>query len=345
MRKRSFCLILSVLVLWTGVVCVAGQTLPEARAEWDRLKSVRDSLVQERQRLSADVDVISSHIDSLKTSTELPRATGPLEAALRRSLGLVERLEMLDRRLETVHEGLQAASQRLRSEYDGEIARLVQRLGEAPGEATLHRLAELREKRNAVPRFPDSPRGAAPADLLSIGEADGPGEIRQKADLMDDMASRLALEARAVGDRLSRLDEERRLRARVSNFTREISLFDENLPVGRSVSARESPPASEGDSKDTGDANEILTGGGRYEGDLSGALAPEAPLEAELIAGKEISPGGSGTSPGDLPADDLQDEIARLRSRNTQLRSRMVALTKQAAAFRERIREMLEGGR
>jgi hypothetical protein len=64
-----------------------------------------------------------------------------------------------------------------------------------------------------------------------------------------------------------------------------------------------------------------------------------------MLAGKEISPVGSDAAPGDLGADDLQQEIARLRSRDVLLRSRMAALTRQAAEFRERIREMLEGGR
>ena len=345
MRIRLFCTAFSVLALLVGAQCVAAQTLPAVMAEWGRLKSRRDSLLAERQRLSDDVDEVSRHIDSLKTSSGAARATGPLEAALRRSLGFVERLEMLDRRLETVRGALQVQSERLRSVYDDEIAQLVRRLGESPREATLKRLGQLREERRALSQVLDPPQGASHADLLSIGEADGPEEIRQKADLMEDMASRLALEAQAVGDRLVRLDQERRLRGRVSTFTREISLFDENLPVGRSISTGETQPALGGGPKDSNGADEALTDAGRYEGSQGGALAPEAPTEAPLVAGKETSPAGFASSPGDLPADDLQDEIARLRNRNAQLKNRMSALTKQAAVFRDRIREMLEGGR
>ena len=101
----------------------------------------------------------------------------------------------------------------------------------------------------------------------------------------------------------------------------------------------------EGDPKAADEAQESLAGGGRFGDNQSGALAPEAPVEAEMLAGKEISPVGSDAAPGDLGADDLQQEIARLRSRDVLLRSRMAALTRQAAEFRERIREMLEGGR
>ena len=76
----------------------------------------------------------------------------------------------------------------------------------------------------------------AEAQMLVVREDDGPDEIRQKADLMEDMAAQTRVKADVVVRRIKRLEEERRLRIRMATLRGELDFFDEAVLEGRSLS-------------------------------------------------------------------------------------------------------------
>jgi hypothetical protein len=256
----------------------------------------------------------------------------------------VERLEGLDRELERAGADLEGVREGLRSAYDREIEALVRRLAQGPDEALVRQLRAYEKAREALGRGPVL-EGAGPgAEALSIREEDGPEEVRQKADLLEDMAGRLRAEAAAVARQVRQLETERRLRARVAAFAREVSLFDEHLPEGRTVSSSEAKgPSGAGGAASSGPEGIVPAGPPSFAGSKEEVrVGDEARSQGALVAGKEVVR-GEGRSLEELSAEDLAAEIQRLKARQREAQERERALRERAGAFRERLRRMLEG--
>ena len=310
--------LISFLLLLAGEVRAESAEIVRLQAERGRLEGTRDSLLVQRGRLAAEVDRLSTLIDSLKAS-----GRGELQEVLRRSPGLIGRLE--ERR------------ERLRAAYDREIEALVRRLAQGPDEGLVRQLVACQKAREALGRGAVS-EGAGPgAEALSIREDDGPEEVRQKADLMEDMAGRLRAEATEMERRVRQLETERRLRARVAAFAREIDLFDEHLPEGRTVSASKGGSGAEGAVPPGATAQAPGLGGDKEQARAGG----ETTSQGALVAGKEVV-----REEGSLEAfsaEDLVAEIQRLKARQKEAQARERALQERVRMFRERLRGMLDG--
>lgn len=341
MTSRFFMIGILSLTLFTGRVKAGPEGIEAQQAEWNRLQAVQDSLRLHRSRLTAELERLSVRIDSLKAEREGTRAGGALEEALRRSVGLVGRVEAVDRELEGVYRVLKALREQFREAYDREIGALIGRLGETPDRALIRQLTALQEAREALAQEgSDKPE----ANLLVIREDDGLDEIRQKADLMEDMAARLRAEVQATERRLRRLREERRLRARFTAFARETTLFDENLPEGRAIAPGEKQTAVPYAPREDVAAETEQSVADAARGDVAAGTEPlsEASVPEGVVVGREVSPGSAQGLPVDLGAGGLAVEIERLKAHRTALRARDRALREQVATFRKRIQQMLE---
>ena len=340
MTSKFFIISILSLTLFTGSVRAGPEGIEAQQAEWNRLQAVQDSLLFHRSRLTAELERLSAQIDSLKAEREGTRAGGALEEALRRSVGLVGRVEAVDRELEGVCRVLKVLREQFGEAYDREIGALIGRLGEAPDRALIRQLTALQEAREALAQETAAGSGKPEANLLVIREDDGLDEIRQKADLMEDMAARLRAEVQVTERRLRRLGEERRLRARFVAFARETTLFDENLPEGRAIAAGEKQTAVPSGGEGVGEGAPEAAARGDVAADtesLSGESVPE-----DVVAGREVSPGSAQGLPADLGAGDLAVEIEKLKAHRAVLRARDRALREQVAVFRKRIQQMLE---
>ena len=106
--------------------------------------------------------------------------------------------------------------ERLRLGYDWEIGVLIQKLSTQPDKGLLTQLMvyqDAREQSGAV-IYGSSLRYG---EQMKIGVDDGPDEIQQKLELMDDISGRLQDELDATAGVLLRLEEEYRLRSRMSS--------------------------------------------------------------------------------------------------------------------------------
>ena len=121
-----------------------------------------------------------------------------------------------DRRLAAVNARQDSLEERLRLSYDWEIGVLIQKLSIQPDKGLLTQLMvyqDAREQLGAV-IYGSSLRYG---EQMKIGIDDGPDEIQQKLELMDDIANRLQDELDATAGVLLRLEEEYRLRSRMGN--------------------------------------------------------------------------------------------------------------------------------
>ncbi len=341
---KNFVIVISLSLLFAGRARGDALEIARLEAERVRLATAQDSLLTERRQAGVEADRLSAQIDSLKVASHRVGDGAALQGALRRSLDVAGRLEALARSLERAQDALEEVRARLRAAYDREIAGLTARLGEVRDEALARMLRTYQRARDALQ---GAAQGASADPLmgLSIREEDGPEEIRQKADLLTDGAARLRAEEAELARRLRQLETERRLRDRAAVFAREIGVFDEHLPEGRSVASAEQKPGGQGPPEQKGDAGVapptsglVPPGIAQAPGGLTGVTGPGG----ASVAGKEVVREGD-RAPGEaLSTEDIDAEIQRLKARRKEAMDRARALTEKADVFQARLRRMLE---
>jgi hypothetical protein len=320
---KTIWITLGALALALGPAAGEEEQIKALQAEQERIGSALMALVEERSQVVRRADQLSAQIDSLK----LGAGDGEeLQQALRSSLALVETLVQIDQRLDSLAAAQEELRDQLRLAYDWEIGQLIQRLGkDGPDRELVLRLMLFQDAREALGEEMD-PGRLRYAEDLSINPEDGPAEIAQKIELMEDMAGRLRSEAERTAAELERLEEERRLRNQVRIFTSQISLFDEHLPerqvVQEGVAALELAPEAGAGIKVSEDSRQPAPAeaGGRHSASASQRLSLER-----------------------FSADDLRLEIYKLKAHQREIRQMEGLLLERIQSFRLRMGESLEG--
>jgi len=329
----------------------AAQDIGVLRTEQKRLEAIQDSLDEQRQTVVAEADELSSKIDGLKAEGSDPEE---LYEALRSSLVLVQRMVDIDRNVEGLKGQQDSLKEQLRLAYDWEIGMLIQKLSRQPDRGLLTQLMFYQEEREAL-GVGVVGTGLRYGEEMAIDPEDGPEEIRQKMELMEDIAIRLQTEAAETSEQLQRLEEEHRLRTRVRVFSSELSLFDEHLPEGRVLvrsqviieekaegpmlgdngfeAAPSSPGIEEGILED-------MRGSEDGSGAGSGAIFPVGQV---LLEQREPDREGRVLSVDGVSVDDVTLEIHKLKAHQQEIHQLEGVVRERAAAFRQHLQKMLEG--
>ena len=226
MRSPSIFLLVLGLALPGSVHGDSGR-LGDLKAQYRALESQRDSLASQRLRVAAKAEALSARIDSLKLSAANSAA---LREALRSSLGLVSRMVEIDWKLVALEARQDSVAERLCLAYDWEIGVLIQKLAEQPDRGLSAQLTLYQEARELLGV------GIRSANLHYSGQMkiemdDGPNEIQQKQELLEDIADRLKAEWSANADLMSRLEAEYRLCARVEQARAKARRSEERVLV------------------------------------------------------------------------------------------------------------------
>lgn len=279
------------------------------RSEWRQASAVRDSLEEQRRRIMAQSEDLSTHIDSLKM---VEVDDEELHPALRSSMVLVQSLVLLDRSLDAARTREDSLLEQLRLGYDWEIGVLIQQLQDRPDEGLLTQLMVYQEAREAL--------GARTSETIlnydegmAIGPEDGPEEIRQKLELMKDLEENLRSEAHEVSGHLHKLEEEYRLRAAMRSF------------VGEAYRV-EPPPAGS-------------RGALRAAAGAAGSTVATTSLAATLMRGAE---GGQLIVVEQLSSDRVLLEIHKCKARQQEIDELIAVVRARAEAFQRHLQEMFE---
>ena len=206
MRNPSILLLVLGLAL-PGVALGDSSGLGDLKAQYRALESQRDSLAGQRMKVAASAKALSARIDSLKLSAA---NSAVLREALRSSLRLVQHMVELDWKLVALEARQDSVAERLCLAYDWEIGVLIQKLAEQPDRGLSAQLTLYQEARELLGV------GLRSANLYYSGQMkievdDGPDEIQQKQELLEDIADRLKAEWSANADLIRRLEDEYRL--------------------------------------------------------------------------------------------------------------------------------------
>ena len=224
--KSSFVLLLVLGFALPGSAHGDSVSLGDLKAQYRVLESQRDSLAGQRLQVAVEAETLSARIDSLKLSA----ASAALEEALRSSLRLVEHMVEIEWKLVALEAQQDSLAERLCLAYDWEIGVLIQKLAEQPDQGLSVQLTLYQEAREQLGV------GIRSANLhyseqMKIEVEDGPDEIQQKQELLEDIADRLKAEWSANADLLRRLDAEYRLCARAEQARAKARRSEERVLV------------------------------------------------------------------------------------------------------------------
>ncbi len=322
--KMKIALALAILVVVLGKPSRADQSQIRAlKLRGEETNSLEKQLLRERKVLQLQADSLASHIDSLKsgfTSSDL------LEDAYRSAITLEHKLMALGKRLEALYTVQRDIRHKLRTAYDWEIGVLTEQYSQTQDKGLLYQLIIYQEARELLG---DEMEGTMRyGEQLDITAEDGPDEIRQKADLMEDRAEQLLGELASNSRRLRRLEEKFRLLSKVQTFTNQMNLFDEDPPESRLFHRVEQAlPA--------GDAE--MTLGASGDGNDAQKVA------AATISGRKVAFGERRDAAADLSADNVQFEILKLKTRQQELRQLEALARERAQTFRMNLDKLLTG--
>ena len=226
MRNPSILLLVLGLAL-PGSALGDSSGLGDLKAQYRALESQRDSLANQRLQVAASAEALSARIDSLRLSAA---NSAVLQEAWRSSLRLVQHMVELDWKLVALEARQDSVAERLCLAYDWEIGVLIQKLAEQPDRGLSAQLTLYQESRELLGV------GIHSANLYYSGQMkievdDGPDEIQQKQELLEDIADRLKAEWRANADLMRRLEAEHRLCARVERARAKARRLEERVLV------------------------------------------------------------------------------------------------------------------
>ncbi len=253
-RARSLSAAAGVWLLAWGLA-VAAPAEADTAARWgERL-----------ERAEAQVDETLQAQEALRTEIRARKAAGQtqqLQALLLRSLraeeALLEALTELRQTREAARAGLQAHLK----DIDGRIRRLVPALEAGPMASRRKAARQIQALRRVRSRVQDVLRRAeppanpvVPAAVWDVEEEplDGPEELREKADFVEDARDRLVAERQRLQAALQRARQEAEIRRAARDLATDVALFDEEARTAR---------VNRGDGSD-GELSVVGSGNGR----------------------------------------------------------------------------------
>ena len=225
--RNPFILLLVLGLVLPGAAPGDSGRLGDLKAQYRALESRLDSLAGQRLQVVASAEALSVRIDSLKLSAANSTV---LREALRSSLRLVQHMVELDWKLVALEARQDSVAERLCLAYDWEIGVLIQKLAEQPDRGLSAQLTLYQEARELLGV------GVRSANLRYSGQMkieveDGPDEIQQKQELLEDIADRLKAEWNANADLIRRLEDEYRLCTQVEQKRAKARRLEERVLV------------------------------------------------------------------------------------------------------------------
>lgn len=322
--------IVGVLLLGAATLSLgAEQDIAVLETRIARLDTAREEHLNRRVQLILQTDRLAVRIADLKAKAR----TKEVKAELRTSQDLTRQIEELDLVLAALNAQIQQERVNLAGAYEERITTLIHSLPEAPEssrEALLQELIRCRTARQALDVQEEQAREVRDEGEIEIAPDDGPEEIREKADLLADVADRMAAELAKLSIQIKDLNREQRIRRKMQELADEMVFFDEDLGAPRASRQLDAGMAggafSRGDSEDNEKA-------------LDAAVPPlEGAWDGGAVHDATFEPSRSGetayrTEPEAFSPEDLERQIKHLVRRRADLSKNIEALQDKAERF------------
>ena len=239
----------SLTVLLFMCLCVnswaAEDRISVLQKEISTLEDQKGRLEAKKQKFMDEGDKLSREIEELKMQSRgglgiIGRYK--LTRKLRKAQALSEKIQILERDINDVESGIDSKKKSLGREYDRQIDILLKKLNEASKtEESREILERLRlyqsAKEELAKQDEEEPAEYLDVSRIEIEELDSPQEIREKADLLNDVAGKMGNGIETLSARIERLKGELETRAKLGEFAEEISFFGERVSKEEIVAA------------------------------------------------------------------------------------------------------------
>lgn len=259
--RKSKIVVSFLAVLLLTCLCVnswaAEDRISVLKKEISTLEDQKGRLEAKKQKLMDEGDKLSREIEELKMQSRgglgiIGRYK--LTRKLRKAQALSEKIQILEKDIHDVESGIDSKKKSLEREYDRQIDILLKKLNEASqAEESRDILERLRQYQSAKEQLAEQDE-EEPAEYLDVSkieieEFDGPQEIREKADLLNDVADKMGSGVETLSARIERLKGELETRTKLGEFAEEISFFGERVSKEEIVAAAKEEPAKSVDEK------------------------------------------------------------------------------------------------
>lgn len=373
MKKQSIIAFLSSLLLFCFVLFPAHlgaeqEDLIALREEIASLRTKQDGVRAKRDRAIVRSDSLAHQIEELKAAAK--KGMGivgeyELEGKLREAQLVTRQIEAFEREIDEIEDEMARKKVELSVQYDRAIAEGISRFESISDKkakrALLLEIGEYRAEkaRLGVDALPEQ----TPVSVdIHIDPDDTPEEIAEKADLFRDLADKITRRVRRIEKRMENLEEEQETRRKMREFVEETFFFDEDLIESRVVRV-EQKPSEDGEVLEGGlvqeEAREEVfapPGASESRDALREVKALDAAHDSEVRTEPEVPPpsesvpdrGPSGVfrsgwaadrdegakaRGADLYADEIDQELERLKRERLRLIERSADLLRKAEEF------------
>jgi len=215
------------------------------------LEDQKGRLEAKKQKLMDEGDKLSGEIEELKMQSRgglgiIGRYK--LTRKLRKAQALSEKIQILEKDIFDVESGIDSNKTNLEREYERQIDILLEKLGKASkteeSREILERLKQYQSaKEQLAKQDEEEPAEYLDVSRIEIEEFDSPREIREKADLLNDVAGKMGSGIETLSARIERLRGELETRAKLGEFAEEISFFGERVSKEEIVAAAKVEPS------------------------------------------------------------------------------------------------------
>jgi hypothetical protein len=308
------------------------------------LEEQKGQLEAEKQTLIAEGDKLSLKIEALKIQAKSGLGIigrYRLSRNLRKAQALSGKIQDLEKKIHKTGSELKDKRSDLEREYEHQIAVLLENLnGISQAEERRKILEKVREYQAAKEQLAE-PEAEELERLditkIEIEEYDGPQEIREKADLINDSANKLNDGIGMLNARIEKLRVELKTKKRLGEFAEEISFFGERISKEEIVADSGGEPAETSVEKSDEESVALETGAFTRDMDtppptteppVTTATQPSTPPSSVVVERNGVSADFVGIS-----LNQIEREIKLLEKRRQDLKKELSMLSEKASSF------------
>ncbi|MBD3184719.1 hypothetical protein GF312_20730 [Candidatus Poribacteria bacterium] len=375
-NKTLFISFVSLLLM---VVCVFAQSaevsISRLEEQLQSLQNQKAKLDSEMQILLKESDKLSYEIDELKIQSQgglgiIGRFK--LSRKLRHAQNLSENIQALEKQIYDIEKSISVKKDELGKEYDKYIEILIDKLDKSqePAEQKeiLEELNEIRTAKEKLTKNQEQDIEILDISKIEIKEYDGPQEIREKADLINDFAAKYSSGIDRINARIEKLKEELDTRSKLGEFAEEINFFNERILKEELVANSENERAQLSNPKNSEETSTVntepitktndSTESGRFSEDSNNIDAP-LPDGVDTVdtSDKRLSESDAQTPPVSIsrtvverngvsadfngsPVNQLEEAIVLLERQKQKLKEQLETIKEKADTFYKKADEI-----
>lgn len=273
-----------------------------------------------------------------------------LSQNLKKAQKLSSQIQEIEKNINNIENEINIKKTSLENEYALKITSLLQRLDVTEkAEARKIILEQIKAYQLAKDQLSklkiDKQNKSLEYKGIEISENDGPQEIREKADLLSDIASKTNRKIKILDTRISKLKDELNTRKKLGEFTEEISFINDRFPRSQVVAAK----SVKSDTSKPEDLEENQENIQTFVTDNQPKIRSSKP-ETDVPATTDtqtsesikniIKSNGTSADFSQKPLNRIEEEIKALEKQKQELRSELSTLNEKVNYFRKKADEI-----